>query len=111
MCSYLTFIDVAFPSNTEIYISNFRQIVDFEFLKPNKILELFNDKWSVEYFTNQVKQSSKATKELITSNMASSGIKSTDFVENMNQYLFSIVLAFLLVLIILLLMIIKPIRV
>jgi len=46
----LTLYGVPIPSNAEIYVEQFRKLVNFDLFKPNNILPMIHDGWSTEYF-------------------------------------------------------------
>jgi hypothetical protein len=50
LCAYLTLLNVSIPGNAEIYIQQFRELVDFDVFKPDSLLPLINKNWSVAYF-------------------------------------------------------------
>jgi hypothetical protein len=50
MLSYITLYAIPVPSNAEIYVQQFRSLIDFEILKPNNFLPLINKDWNQEYF-------------------------------------------------------------
>ena len=50
LCSYLTLLNVSIPGNAEIYVQQFRQLVDFDVFKPDNLLPLINKDWSTAYF-------------------------------------------------------------
>ena len=38
------------PSNAEIYINEFRKLISFDAVKPDKLLRRVHPDWSVGYF-------------------------------------------------------------
>ena len=50
--SYITLYAIPVPPNAEIYIKQFRSLVDFEIFKPNNFLPLINKDWNLDYFIN-----------------------------------------------------------
>jgi hypothetical protein len=47
MLSYITLYAIPVPSNAEIYVKEFRNLIDFEILKPNNFLPLINKDWNI----------------------------------------------------------------
>ena len=81
ICCFFTIYKVNVPGNSEIYIDEFRKLIDMDAVKPDNILKQFNKKWSVDYFMN-------LSKQRVSSAVESSGMKSTSFVKNMSTFLF-----------------------
>ena len=77
----LTFYGVPVPSNAEIYIEQFKKLIDFALFKPNNILPMIHKGWSTEYFIGM-------TKVKVTGAMESSGIQSGNIIYNLATYLF-----------------------
>ena len=46
----MTLYETSIPSNSEIYVEQFRKLVDFELFKPDHFLKLINEDWSILYF-------------------------------------------------------------
>lgn len=97
MCA-LTIYQVNFPVNALVIIQNFRQIIFFEMLKPDKILPLIGIKISVSELLNlnykEVLLEDKSFEE--------NGIESSNCLVNLRIYLF-ILIGFIFILMIFLL--------
>ena len=52
LCCFFTFYLINIPSNTEIYMDEFRSLINFEAVEPDAILKKFNDTWSIDAFLN-----------------------------------------------------------
>jgi len=46
----LTLYGIPIPANGEMYVEQFRKLVDFDLFKPNNILPMIHKGWSTEYF-------------------------------------------------------------
>lgn len=77
----LTLYGIPIPSNAEIYLEQFRKLVNFDLFKPNNILPMIHPGWSTEYFIGM-------SEAKVTGAMESSGIKSGNVVYNMATYIF-----------------------
>jgi len=81
MLSYITLYAIPVPSNAEIYVKQFRSLIDFDILKPDNFLPLINKDWSQEYFIS-------IGKTTALSGLQSSGIQSGNIVLNLSTYIF-----------------------
>jgi hypothetical protein len=82
MCCYFTIYEARVPGNSEIYIEEFRKLINLDAIKPDNLLALIDEKYSVAYFMN-IKQ------QVMSSAVESSGIKSASFGANMSTFLFA----------------------
>jgi len=81
-------LNVTIPGNAEIYIKQFRSLVDFDVFKPDVFLPLINPKWSVAHFTNL-----GAAK--VKGNLAATGVTTGSIAYNLQTYiLFLIIFVF-----------------
>ena len=99
----MTLLNVQIPGNAEIYIQQFRELVDFEIFKPDVFLPLINPKWSIEYFVG-------FGTAKVQGNLAATGVTSGNILFNLQTYimLFCLFLVFMIILI--LLMAVKKFR-
>lgn len=90
---HLTYYAIPIPSNAEIYIEQFRDLIEFKMFKPDNFLAIIDPKWSIKYFMG-------INKQKLTGALQSSGIVTGNIVYNLATFLFIAaagVVAFLLV--------------
>lgn len=91
------------PGNAEIYIQQFRELVDFEIFQPDVFLPLINKKWSVQYFVG-------FSKAQVQGNLAATGVTSGNILFNLQTYIMLLCIFLFFMLILVALMIIKKFR-
>ena len=88
MCSYLTIYNVPVPSVTEIFIKQFRKLVEFELLQPDSVLSFFNSQKSIlDWY--------KVEQEKLMSSVESTGVISSKFLFNMRTLILITILFWL----------------
>lgn len=103
LCSYLTLLNVSIPANAEIYVQNFRELVDFDVFKPDNILPLINPAWSVNYFIG-------VGKAKVQGNLAATGVTTGSIAYNLQTYLLFFLLFVFVMLVLVFLMIVRRFR-
>jgi len=103
LCSYLTLLNVSIPGNAEIFVQQFRQLVDFDVFKPDNLLPLVNPKWSTEYFIG-------VGKAKVTGNLAATGVTSGSITYNLQTYILFLLIFIFILLILAFCMIVKKFR-
>ena len=83
VCCFFSFYTVNIPANSEIYTGEFRKLISFDAIKPDRLLQLYDPNLSVDKLVG-------ASKETMTGAIESSGISSTNFLSNMSTYLFAL---------------------
>jgi hypothetical protein len=102
----LSLYDIPIPGNVEIYMDEFRKLIFFEILNPDKIIGLIYPGKTLQSLI----EGENLKDHNFTGAMESTGVKSTGFLINMAVYIF-ILCAFLIFLMtIYLLSYVKPIR-
>ena len=91
------------PANTAVYIEQFRDLVEFNTLKPDNLLKLVNNKYSIAFFKGLGQQ------ELLNT-MESTGITNTDSVNNLQVFLFIFVVILIVLLAPIPFLVFNPIR-
>ena len=76
ICVFITFYQTALPANTAVYIEHFRDLIEFNALKPDNLLKLVNNKYSIAFFKGLGQQK-------LLNTMESTGITNTDSVNNL----------------------------
>ena len=66
-------------------------MVDFEMLKPDPMMQLYDRDLSVKYIIDVLKNQTNKDKEVMTKNFDASGIKSSDFIVNMSTIILIVV--------------------
>ena len=80
MVAFMSVYDTAVPANIEIYMVRLRQIVKFEFLKPDYYIKQFYPDMTLKKFFSSKDMNFK-------SSLLSSGVVTPSFIENMQVYL------------------------
>ena len=81
--TFFTIYGVDFPVYTEVYLEDFRGMITFEDMEPEKIMKMINKNWDFNKIFGIVQQQ-------LYSNEESSSVKSTNFLVNMRTYIFLI---------------------
>ena len=68
MCCFFTIYSTNIPSNTEIYLDEFRKLITFKFADPNKAINYFFPNFDLNKML-------EAQKERLTGAQESSGFK------------------------------------
>ena len=103
LCSYLTLLNVSIPGNAEIFVQQFRQLVDFDVFKPDNLLPLVNPTWSTAYFVG-------VGKAKVTGNLAATGVTSGSIAYNLQTYILFLIIFIFILLFLAFLMIVKKFR-
>ena len=81
ICTFFTFYGANMPGNVDIYLEQFRQLIEFEMADPEKLLTLINPDWSI-------KKLMSIEQERLTNTIESSGIESSNAVYNLKIFIF-----------------------
>jgi len=52
---YLTYYDISLPSNSDLYVSQFTNIIEFKVLNPEGIIKIFDPTFNLKEFINGAK--------------------------------------------------------
>ena len=93
IATFFTIYKINIPGNAEVYTDEFRKLISFDAIKPDKVLKMVNENWTPDAIFGNAKQKLSGAAE-------SSGFESTSFLYNMRTYIgiFAVFMAMMLVL-------------
>ena len=80
VCVFYSFYASKYPGNSEIYMDQFRNLLEFDMVKPDRFLQLYDPEWSVSMFLG-------LGQERLNGAVESTGVKTVNPTENMKTYL------------------------
>mmetsp|Transcript_36447 Transcript_36447/g.55953 ORF Transcript_36447/g.55953 Transcript_36447/m.55953 type:complete len:135 (-) Transcript_36447:2874-3278(-) len=85
LCCYFSIYNTPVPSFADIYIKEFRKLINFDLLKPDKILAAIPGEWQLNNILN-------IQQEKLTASSENSGFESSSFLINTQTWIFMTVL-------------------
>jgi len=76
----MTLYNAPFPSVTEIFVDHFRSVIEFDLLKPERVLEFFNA-------NSTMREMFGIDSELFPGPMESSGVTSSNFMFSLRTFI------------------------
>ena len=92
LCTFFTIFTIPIPSNAEIYLDQFRGLINFSMVNPNVIMGMVIKDFNFNKLMGIEKQKMTAAEE-------SSSMESTNFWANMSTFIFMFVVMIFLVVI------------